>query len=169
MYAQDAAASVAAVQRAYNTQKTKLIAAADQMPDDGYTTVVPGEGSRTYAGIIGHIADAQANTCGALAAMPTQLGAAAMTKKADLVVALKKSYDLCDIAYAGLTAANRDEAVTAGFGGPQPRNAILWGNLVHSEDMWGQTAVYIRIKNMVPVASQGRGGRGGKGGGKGKQ
>ncbi|MEP7352395.1 MAG: DinB family protein [Acidobacteriota bacterium] len=168
MYAQDAAASAASLQRSYNTQKTKLIAAADQMPEDGYTTVVPGEGSRTYAGLIGHIADAQANTCGALAGTPTQLGAAAMTKKADLVAALKKSYDLCDVAYAGINAANFNEAVTAGFGGPQPRNAILWGNLIHSEDMWGQTAVYIRIKNMVPVASQGRGGaKGGKGGGKG--
>ena len=66
-----------------------------------------------------------------------------------------------------INANNFNEAVTAGFGGPQPRNAALWGNLVHSEDMWGQTAVYIRIKNMVPVASQGRGGGKGKGGGKG--
>ena len=166
VYAQDAAASVAAIQRQYAQTKQKLTAAADQMPADGYT-LVPGEGSRTFAGAVGHVADAQATVCGALAGMPTQLGASAMTAKADLVAALKKSFDLCDIAYAGITAANHDETVTAGFGGPQPRNAVLWGNLTHSEEMYGTIAVYIRIKNMVPPSSQGKG-KGGPGKGKGK-
>ena len=161
VYAQDAAASVAAIQRQYAQTKQKLTAAADEMPADGYT-LVPGEGSRTFAGAVGHVADAQAAVCGALAGRPTQLGASAMTAKADLVAALKKSFDLCDIAYAGINPANHDDAVTAGFGGPQPRNAALWGNLAHSEEMYGTIAVYIRIKNMVPPSSQGKGkGKGG--------
>ena len=161
-YAQDAAASIAAIQRQYSQTKQKLTAAAEQMAPENYT-LVPGEGSRTFAAAVGHVADAQATVCGALAGSPTQLGANAMTTKADLVAALKKSFDLCDIAYAGITPANHDEAVTAGFGGPQPRNAALWGNLVHSEEMYGTIAVYLRVKNMVPPSSAGRGGKG-KGG-----
>jgi len=168
VYAQDAAASVAAIQRQYGQTKQKLTAIADEMPEDGYT-LVPGEGSRTFAGAVGHVADAQAATCGALAGTPTQLGASNMTAKADLVAALKKSFDLCDIAYNGVNATNHDEAVTAGFGGPQPRNSVLWGNLAHSEEMYGTLAVYVRVKNMVPPSSAGRGGAGkGKGGKGGK-
>jgi len=165
VYAQDAAASVAAIQRQYAQTKQKLTAIADEMPEDGYT-LVPGQGSRTFAAALGHVADAQANVCGALAATPTQLNAErGMTAKADLVAALKKSFDLCDVAYAGINAANHDETVTAGFGGPQPRNAVLWGNLTHSEEMYGTLAVYIRVKNLVPPSSQGRGGKGGGKGG----
>ena len=165
VYAQDTAASNAAILRQYATTKTNLTAAADQMPEDGYS-LVPGPGARTFAGAVGHVADAQATICGALAGTPTQLGASAMTAKADLVAALKKSFDLCDIAYNGLTVANHDEVVTAGFGGPQPRNSVLWSNLAHSEEMYGTVAVYLRIKNVVPPSTAAKGkGKGGKGGG----
>lgn len=162
VYAQDAAASVAAIQRQYNGQKNKITAAADEMPEASYT-LVPGEGSRTFAAVIGHIADAQANTCGAVAGTPTQLNAErGMTTKADLVAALKKSFDLCDQAYASINADNHDNTTQAGFGGPQPLNVVLWGNLLHSEEMYGTAAVYLRVAKLVPPSSAGRGG-GGKG------
>lgn len=167
-YAQDAAASVAAIQRQYAGQKTKIIAAADEMPEAQYT-LVPGEGSRTYAAVVGHIADAQAGSCGTLAGTPTQLNAErGMTTKADLVAALKKSFDLCDAAYASINAANHDEAKAAAFGGPQPLNAVLWGNLFHSEEMYGQMAVYLRVAKLVPPSSQRAKGKGGPPGGKAK-
>lgn len=167
VWAQDAAAGVAAMQRQYTGQKTKILAAAEAMPEDGYT-LVPGEGSRTFARVVGHIADAQAGSCGALAGTPTQLNAEnGMTSKADLVAALRKSYDLCDAAYNGTTAENYMAAAQPPFGGPQPRHSMLWGNLTHSEEMYGTMAVYLRIKGVVPPSSAGRGG-GGKGGGKGK-
>src|SRR6187399_3194779 len=91
VYAQDAAASVAAIQRQYAGQKNKITAGADEMPDTGYT-LVPGEGSRTYAAVIGHIADAQAGACGTVLGTPTQLNAEnGLKTKAELVAALKKS------------------------------------------------------------------------------
>jgi len=173
VYAQDAAASVAAIQRQYAGQKTKILAAADEMPEASYT-LVPGEGSRTFAAVVGHIADAQAGACGTVAGTPTQLNAErGMTTKSDLVAALKKSFELCDVAYAKINATNHDESTAAAFGGPQPLNAVLWGNLTHSEEMYGQMAVYLRVAKLVPPSSQGRGGAGkGKGGppgsGKGK-
>lgn len=173
-YAQDAAASVAAIQRNYAQQKAKITAGADEMPEAQYS-LVPGEGSRTFAAVIGHIADAQAGSCGTVVGTPTQLNAErGMTAKTDLVAALKKSFDLCDAAYSSINATNHDEAKAAAFGGPQPFNANLWGNLLHSEEMYGQMAVYLRVAKLVPPSSQGRGGGAGKGkggapgGGKGK-
>ena len=174
LYAQDAAASVAAIQRQYAGQKTKIMAGADEMPEAQYT-LVPGEGSRTFAAVVGHIADAQAGTCGTIAGTPTTLNAErGMTTKAELVAALKKSFDLCDAAYASINATNHDEAKPAAFGGPQPLNAMLWGNIAHSEEMYGTMGVYLRVAKLVPPSSQGRGGgagkgKGGPGGGKGKQ
>jgi uncharacterized damage-inducible protein DinB len=160
--AQDAAASVAALQRQYAGQKTKLMAAAEQMPENQYS-LVPGEGSRTFAAVVGHLADAQAGSCGSIVGKPTQLNAErGMTTKAELVAALRKSFELCDEAYASINAANHDEQKPAPFGGPQPLNALLWGNLLHSEEMYGTMAVYLRVAKLVPPSSQGRGG-GGKG------
>lgn len=168
VYGQDADASVAAMQRQYNGQKTKLLAAAQAMPEDGYT-LVPGDGSRTFAAVIGHIADAQGNTCGNVVGTLTRLNAEqGMKTKAELVAALQKSFEVCDQAYSGTNAANHDAAIAGGFGGPQPRNAVLWGNLVHSEEMYGTAAVYLRIKGVVPPSSAGRGGGKGKGKGKGE-
>lgn len=162
VYAQDAAASVAALQRQYNGQKTKLLAAAEEMPEAQYS-LVPGEGSRTFAAVVGHLADAQASSCGNVVGKPTQLNAErGMTAKADLVAALRKSFELCDEAYNSLTAANFNEQKAAPFGGPQPLNALLWGNAIHSEEMYGTMAVYLRVAKLVPPSSQGRGG-GGKG------
>lgn len=166
VYAQDAAASVAAIQRQYAGQKTKITAGAEEMPEASYS-LVPGEGSRTFAAVVGHIADAQAGSCGTALGTPTQLNAErGMTTKAELTAALKKSFDLCDQAYASINAENHDKSTPAAFGGPQPLNAVLWGNLVHSEEMYGTMAVYLRVAKLVPPSSQGRGGagKGGKGG-----
>lgn len=166
MYAQDLAASVAALQQAYNGQKGKILGAAQAMPEDGYT-LVPGEGSRTFGAAVGHIADAMAGTCGGLAGTPTQLNAErGMTSKADLVAALEKGFELCDKAYGDTTEANFFEPVQS-FRGPTPRNATLWTNFAHSEEMYGTLAVYLRIKGIVPPSTAARGG-GGRGKGKGR-
>ena len=72
-------------------------------------------------------------------------------------------------AYTGTTAANHDASTAAAFGGPQPRSAILWNNVAHSEEMYGTMAVYLRIKGIVPPSTAARANAGkGKGGGKGK-
>jgi hypothetical protein len=93
-----------------------------------------------------------------------------MTTKADLVAALKKSFDACDAAYDAITEANQNEAVSGGFGGPAPRLVALYDNLIHSNECYGAMAVYMRLQKLTPPSSAGRGGRGGgRGGGAPKQ
>lgn len=166
LYAQDADASVQALIRAYNGQKGKILGGAQAMSDADYA-LKPGEGSRTFAEVVGHIADAQASTCGNVAGTPTQLNAErGMKTKAELVAALEKSFTVCDAAYNGTNSANHDASIAGGFGGPQPRNAVLWNNVAHSEEMYGTMGVYLRIKNIVPPSTAARA-NAGKGGGKG--
>ena len=160
------------IKQGYNQIKNNLTAAADQMPEAAYGFMPDGE-PRSFAGWIGHVADAQANTCGTIAGAPLQLGAAAMTTKADLVAALKKSFDACDPLFDVVTDANALEGVAGRGGAMQPRAVALYGMLVHSNECYGATAVYMRLQKLTPPSSAGRGGggggRGGGGGGAPKQ
>ena len=92
-----------------------------------------------------------------------------MTSKADLVAALKKSFDICDAVYEGTPDASANDPVQ-GFGGTVPRISSLYGNIAHDQECYGSMAVYLRLQKLVPPSSQGRGGGRGKGGpGGGKQ
>ena len=145
----------------YTAGKTKIMAAADQMPEAGYAfQPVPEE--RNFGQWVAHVADLQAQWCGGVTGDTKQLGAASMTSKADLVAALKTSFDMCDAAYDGTTAANANDNVQT-FRGPRPRVSWLWFNVAHNEESYGSMAVYLRLQKLVPPSSQGRGGRGGKG------
>ena len=148
----------------YTAGKTKIMAAADEMPEAGYGfQPVPEE--RNFGQWVGHVADLQAQFCGGVTGDNKPLGAAAMTTKADLVTALKVSFDMCDAAYDGTTAANANDMVQT-FRGPRPRVSWLWFNVAHNEECYGSMAVYLRLQKLVPPSSQGRGGAGK---GKGKQ
>jgi hypothetical protein len=46
------------------------------------------------------------------------------------------------------------------FGRDQPKFNILNFNVIHDNEMYGQMAVYLRAKGLVPPSSEGRGGRG---------
>ncbi len=154
------------VKNAYNQIKGNITKAADEMPDSGYGSMPEGE-PRSFAGWVGHVADAQARSCSGLTGTQLNLGAAQMTTKADLVAAVKKSFDACDAAFEALTDANALEVVNAGFGGMQPRAAALYGVVVHSNECYGAMGVYMRLQKLTPPSSAGRGGMGrgqGKGG-----
>jgi DinB superfamily len=151
----------------YNAIKTNVTNAADQMPEAAYGFMPEGE-PRSFAGWLAHIVDSQAGTCGPLAGTPTTLGAAAMTGKADLIAALKKSYDLCDTAYNAVTDENANEGVAGRGGAMQPRLVALYGNIIHINECYGAMAVYMRLQKLTPPSSAGRGGgRGMPGGGPG--
>ena len=145
----------------YTAGKNKILAAADQMSEAGYAfQPVPEE--RNFGQWVGHVADLQAQFCGGITGDTKQLGAASKTTKADLVAALKESFDMCDAAYDGTTAANGGDMVQT-FRGPRTRVSWLWFNVAHNEECYGSMAVYMRLQKLVPPSSQGRGGGGGKG------
>lgn len=152
-----------AVKQAYNQIKNNITQAADQMPESGYGFLPEGE-PRSFAGWVGHVADAQARTCSGIAGDQLNLGAAQMTSKADLVAAVKKSFDECDKVFDATTDANANELVAGGFGGMQPRVVALYGMVVHSNECYGAMGVYMRLQKLTPPSSAGRGGRGGGGG-----
>jgi len=147
--------SIAATAKAaYTRIKTNYIKAAEKMPEENYS-FKPADALETFGQRVAHIADPQLGTCTGLTGERKTGTAKSKTAKADLVAALKESYDACDKAFDALTDANALEPVAAGRG-QQPRIAVLYGLIVHSNEVYGAMGVYMRLKGIVPPSSEGR-------------
>jgi hypothetical protein len=142
----------------YNAIKNNLLKAAEDMPEDGYS-LQPTKAERNFGAWVAHVADAQARTCSAVAGAPKNIDAGSKTSKADLVAALKESFDICDPVYSGTTEANVMELAPS-FGGQVPRASALYGAIIHSNECYGEMAVYLRLKDVVPPSTAAMAGRG---------
>jgi uncharacterized damage-inducible protein DinB len=146
---------VAALKTAYNGIKDNLTKAAEKMPEDQYGFKASPD-IRTFGALIGHVADTQARFCAiaAGATPPTTDAEKSKTAKADLVAALKASFDTCDPVFAALTDEDASKMVNLGRGAPRSKTALLWQLIIgHSNEEYGYLAVYMRIKGVVPPSS----------------
>lgn len=144
------------LKNSYNGIKGTLTKAADEMAEADYSfKASPME--RTYGAMIGHIADVQLALCGN-AKGEQKMGDAEKSKttKADLVAALKASFDYCDGVYNSLTDADAASMVTLFGPRKATKLAVLNFNIAHDNEMYGQLVVYLRIKGLVPPSSQPR-------------
>jgi uncharacterized damage-inducible protein DinB len=140
----------------YTAVKVNLLAAADAMPEANYNfSPVPEE--MTFGKWVAHVADAQTGICSTLNGATKRGDAATKTTKADLVAALKASFDECDKAYDALTDGNATELVAYGRG-QNSRAGRLGYNSAHDQECYGSMAVYLRIKGVVPPSTAARGG-----------
>ena len=162
LYAQESSSMAAAVKQNYNQMKTLLTRAAEAMPEGDYS-FQPTPAERNFGGWVAHVADSQMGTCSAVEGERKNLGAESKTSKADLVAALKESFDACDPVFEKLTDANATDPVPS-FRGKAPRLTTLFGMLSHDNECYGSMAVYLRLKGVVPPSSErrGRGGRRGQ-------
>ncbi len=138
----------------YDQRKAALLAEADRMPDAEYSFKATPEVG-TFGSRVAHVADAHMLICSAVKGETKKPETAGKTSKADLVAALKASFDYCDGAYDLLTDAAATETVKI-FGQPQTKLSALWGNVAHDSEMYGYMAVYLRLKGLVPPSSERR-------------
>lgn len=138
----------------YEQQKKALLAEAERMADADYSFKATPEVG-TFGSRVAHVADAQTLICSAAKGETKKPETAGKTSKADLVAALKASFDYCDSAYDSLTDATATQMVKI-FGRPQTRLSALWGNVAHDNEMYGYMAVYLRLKGLVPPSSDRR-------------
>ena len=140
--------------QAYTAIKNNLLKMAEKMPDEHYP-FKPVPEIRTFGQLVAHVADAQARTCSAVMGEPKSVNAASKTSKADLVSALKQSFEICDGAYDSLTDAAVAEMIKSPRGQRTKLGALV-GNTTHSNEEYGYMAVYLRLKGVVPPSSEGR-------------
>jgi uncharacterized damage-inducible protein DinB len=143
--------------RAYQNQvKSVIQRSAEKMPEESYS-FKPTPDVRSFAKIIGHVADAQYTFCSA--AMGEKNPAPGIEKsvdgKAELVAALAKAFAYCDKAYEALTDANAAEPLKFG-NGERSRLNILSFNTAHDFEHYGNLVTYMRLKGIVPPSSEPR-------------
>lgn len=141
---------IAEMKASYTNIKNNLLKAAEKVPDDAYS-YKPVDSIRTLGALIGHIAG-QYRTCGAVLGEQKQIDTG-KTSKADLVAALKASFDTCDAAWAAMNDTTAFQTVS-GRGGQRTKLGMLIGTtIVHNNEEYGYLAVYLRLKNIVPPSS----------------
>lgn len=135
----------------WKERKTLLLAEAGRMSDADYSFQATPK-TATFAARIAHVADGQMMICSAIKGESKRGDAASKTSKADLVAALKASFDYCDPVYNGMTDAAATQQVKV-FGQSESKLTALWDNISHDDEMYGYMAVYLRLKGLVPPSS----------------
>jgi uncharacterized damage-inducible protein DinB len=128
--------------------------AAEKMPEGEYA-FRPDPAVRSFGEILGHIADANYLFCSSVLgeSNPSPNIEKTKTAKAELTSALRDAFSYCNRAYSALTDENAHETVTA-FGQERNRLGVLWFNASHNLEHYGNLAVYMRTKGIVPPSSE---------------
>ena len=138
----------------YALIKGSLLKAAEKMPEENYSfRTVPQV--RTFGEMIAHVADAGLMMCGVVKGEKVTANARSKTSKADLVAALKASFDYCDPVYASMTDA-AGAAPVKWFVFDMSKLGLLNWNISHDNEMYGIIGAFLRIKGIVPPSSEGR-------------
>jgi uncharacterized damage-inducible protein DinB len=132
-----------------------IVKAAEEMPEANYS-YKPTPEVRTFAQLIGHVADAQYSFCGKVSGDTSKRPSMEETKtaKADLIQGLKDSVAYCQAVYAGLTDAKGSSEMVKFYGTSMPKLSILEINVAHADEHYGNIVTYLRLKGLVPPSSQ---------------
>ena len=155
LHAQNTNPLIAETRNSYNSVKSFLLRAADKMPEEAYS-FKPTPELQTFAQRVAHVAG-QMGTCTSLTGERKQSDANTKTAKADLVTALKASFDACDAAWDSMNDKTAAEMVAGRGSAQRSKLGMLIGNTMHIDEVYGTMTVYMRLKGIVPPSSEPRG------------
>jgi uncharacterized damage-inducible protein DinB len=145
---------VAILKTQAETIRSFVLRTAEKVPENLYA-YKPTPEVRTLGAVIGHIADGNNFLCGMAAgskAAPNRANEK-KTTRAELVTALKESFDACDKVFAETSDANATAAVDF-FGQKQTRLGMLAFTNNHMWEHYGNLVTYMRLNNIVPPSSE---------------
>jgi uncharacterized damage-inducible protein DinB len=140
--------------------RRNIIAAAEMMSETDYA-FRPTPAVHSFGELVGHVADVQYLLCSTAKgeANPVAGNDKSIEKtkktKADLVAALRASFEFCEPSYAGMTDAGLART-PAGKGATNANSLTL--NVYHAGQHYGNMVTYMRMKGLVPPSSQPAGG-----------
>lgn len=132
-----------------------LVKAAEQIPEDKYS-FQPTKEVRTIGALFAHVADANNFFCSQVTGTPKQYADAiekSAKTKAEIVAALKASYDACGAAYGAVSDADLGKPLTI-FGNATNYAGAVSFNTAHNWEHYGNIVTYMRMNGMVPPSSQ---------------
>jgi uncharacterized damage-inducible protein DinB len=139
----------------FSNQEEEVVSAAEVMPADKYNFAPKDgtfEGVRTFAQQVTHIAASQYYYFGNFGIKGVDSDAIdKLTKKDDIVKALKDSYAFAQQAIETMTAENAFEPLGEH---KITRAGLATTALAHTNDHYGQMVVYLRMNKIIPPASR---------------
>ncbi len=151
------------LRNAYMGNRNNIARTAEKMPEENYG-MRPGtqEDVRTFGQQVTHVARFNFLWCSQAQGEknPAPENLEKLTAKADIMKALNDAFSYCDAAYSSLTDASGAEVIeTTLENGRQIKNlrmGLLTLNYGHNNEIYGSMVVYLRMKNLVPPASEPR-------------
>jgi uncharacterized damage-inducible protein DinB len=142
----------------FRAPRTFVLRAAERMPDEHYG-FRPTPEVRTFAQLLGHIADGYRLVCATALGEPlpadVQENEKTKTGKAELIEALIKTAEYCDRAHEQLSGPKGAE-MTDWARARHPRATVLFSNTSHAWEHYGNVVTYLRLKGLVPPSSDPR-------------
>jgi uncharacterized damage-inducible protein DinB len=134
--------------------KGNLAKTAEKVPESLYAFKATPE-VRSIGQILGHVIDANFSICAAAAGeKPPQTGfEKGKTSKADLTKGMTDAIAYCDRVLAGMDDKKGLEKVPF-IGGPTPKLAVLYFNIEHCNEHYGNLVTYMRLNDIVPPSSE---------------
>jgi len=149
---------------AFNNNRNTLMRSAEKMPEENYDMRPgPQQEVRTFGQQLGHLANYNFLWCSQAKGEKNPNAGndlQKLTTKAEFMKALNDAFAYCDGVYSALTDASGTEMVDiTQENGRQTRNlrmALLILNYGHNNEIYGSVVSYMRIKSIVPSASEPR-------------
>jgi uncharacterized damage-inducible protein DinB len=134
-------------------QKALLVAIANAMPADKYG-FKPTPAQRSFGEHVLHIAEVNVMLTKALGGKtPEPAINMKATTKADMIKAMSDAFDYGAKVIAEFNNTTIQETIQAPFMGPSTRARIMFFLNGHTQDTYGQMAVYLRLNGVTPPAS----------------
>jgi uncharacterized damage-inducible protein DinB len=152
------------LRNAYTGNRNNIVRSAEKMPEEDYG-LRPGSQQevRTFGQQVGHVANFNYLWCSQAKSEKNPNAGnnlEKLTTKAEFTKALNDAFAYCDGVYSSLTDASGTEIIDiTQESGRQTRNlrmALLILNYGHNNEIYGSMVTYLRIKNIVPPASEPR-------------
>jgi len=148
---------------AYTRNQNNITRTAEKMPEEFYD-MRPGaqQEVRTFGQQVGHVANFNFLWCSQAKGEknPNTANLEKLGTKAEFTKALKDAFAYCDGVYSALTDASGAQMIDiTQESGRQTRNlrmGLLTLNYAHNNEIYGSMVVYLRMKNIVPSASEPR-------------
>ena len=153
------------LRNAYTGNKNNIVRTAEKMPEENYD-MRPGtqQEVRTFGQQVGHVANYNYLWCSEAKGEknPNTMNLEKLTTKAEFMKALNDAFSYCDPVYAALTDASGAQTIDITLeNGRSTRNlrmGLLTLNYGHNNEIYGSMVIFLRMKNIVPPASEPRGG-----------
>jgi uncharacterized damage-inducible protein DinB len=147
------------VQQDWDRLKEQIINAADAMPEDKWD-FKPTPAQQSFGERVMHIVMTDVRLLGTLGGKtPAPMIKADAKTKADVMAALRQNYDYGTALLKEFNDQQLAERVQSlPFLGPTTsRNRVIYFDIAHTQDIYGQLVVYLRLNGVTPPASR-RGG-----------